>query len=178
MAEVMTKLPVKGSRDVAPAAPSGELAGLERLWDEVERILDGFGLRSARRPFSTPLPFDLTLPRFERWAGAPAVDVAKTASAYEITAELPGIAPTDVEVKMTEGMLSISGEKKSEKVRDEEDAYVSERRYGSFYRSFRLPDDIAADKIEARFANGVLSISVPRRKQALLKEEVIPVKAA
>jgi len=94
------------------------------------------------------------------------------------TAELPGIAPADVQVKLSDGLLTISGEKKSEKERKDEDAYASERRYGSFFRSFRLPDDIVADKIEARYANGALSITVPRQTKVLPKENVIPVKAA
>ena len=83
-----------------------------------------------------------------------------------------------MQVKLSDGVLTISGEKKSEKEEKEADTYLSERRYGSFFRSFRLPDDIAADKIEASFANGILTIKVPRQAHAQPKEEVIPVKAA
>ncbi|QEL27243.1 Hsp20/alpha crystallin family protein (plasmid) [Bosea sp. F3-2] len=177
MAEPATKLPIKGET-YEPGSPQSELAGFDRFWSEMDRLFDNFGFRSGRRPFAAPLSFDLSLPRFERWGSVPAVDVSKTDELYNITAELPGIAPADVQVKLSDGLLTISGEKKSEKERKDEDAYVSERRYGSFFRSFRLPDDIVADKIEARYANGVLSIAVPRRVKAQPKEEVIPVKAA
>ena len=177
MADAATKLPIK-SETRAPSPRRAEPAGMEGFWTEMERLFDNFGFRSGRRPFASALSFDLSLPRFERWGSVPAVDVSKTDKLYEISAELPGMAPADVQVKLSEGVLTISGEKKSEKERKDEDAYVSERRYGSFFRTFRLPDDIAADKIEANFANGILSIKVPRQAKAQPKEAVIPVKAA
>jgi HSP20 family protein len=177
MAEAATKLPVT-SETRTPSPRRSEPAGLEGLWNEMERLFDTFGFRSDRRPFPSLPAFDLSLPRFERWGTVPAVDVSKTDTFYDISAELPGIAPADVQVKLSEGVLTISGEKKSEKERKDEDAYVSERRYGSFLRSFRLPDDIVADKIEASFANGILRITIPRQAKAQPKEEVIPVKAA
>jgi HSP20 family protein len=177
MAEAPTKLPIN-SETREPGLPQSELVGFDRFWREMDRLFDNFGFRPGRRPFAAPLSLDLSLPRFERWGSVPAVDVSKTDTLYEITVELPGMAPADVQVKLSDGLLTISGEKKSEKERKDEDAYVSERRYGSFLRSFRLPDDIVADKIEARYANGVLSITVPRRAKAQPKEDVIPVKAA
>ena len=177
MAEAATKLPIQ-SETRPPSSPQAQSAGFERFWKEMERLFDNFGISPSRRPFTAPLSFDLSLPRFERWGSVPAVDVSRTDKLYEITAELPGMAPADVQVKLSDGLLTISGEKKSEKEHKEEDAYVAERRYGSFFRSFRLPEDIVADAIEARFANGVLSISVPRRAKTQPKGEVIPIKAA
>lgn len=177
MADAATKLPIK-SETRAASPRRAEPVGMEGFWNEMERLFDNFGFRSGRRPFAGAPSFDLSLPRFERWGSVPAVDVSKTDKLYEISAELPGMAPADVQVKLSEGVLTISGEKKSEKERKDDDAYVSERRYGSFIRSFRLPDDIAADKIEASFANGILTIKVPRQAKSQPKEEVIPVKAA
>ncbi|WP_353181579.1 Hsp20/alpha crystallin family protein [Bosea sp. (in: a-proteobacteria)] len=177
MAEASTKLPIK-SETRTPSSSLATPAGFERFWNEIEGLFENFGMRPGRRGFPAPLSFDLSLPRFERWGSVPAVDVARTDKAYEITAELPSMAPSEVQVKLADGLLTIGGEKKSEKERKDEDAYVSERRYGSFVRSFRLPDDIVADKIEARFTNGVLSIAIPRQSKARPKEEVIPVKAA
>lgn len=177
MAETATKLPIQTETRV-PSSVQTEFGGLERLWNEMEQMFDTFGFRAGRRPFATSPSFDLSLPRMERWASVPAVDVSRTDKAYEITAELPGLAPADVQVKYAEGVLTISGEKKSETERKDRDAYLSERRYGSFFRSFRLPDDVVADKIEARFANGVLSVGIPRREKAQSREAVIPVKAA
>lgn len=176
MADAATKLPVAGGTH-EPISRQSEMTGFDRLWSEMDRLFDNFGIRSGR-PFAAPLSFDLSLPRFERLGSVPAVDVSKTAEFYNITAELPGIAPADVQVKFADGLLTISGEKKSEKERKDQDAYVSERRYGSFVRSFRLPDDIVSDKIDARFANGVLSIAIPRQAQGQPKEQLIPVKAA
>lgn len=177
MAEAATKLPIRAETRT-PSSSQAEPAGFEGFWSEMERLFDNFGMRSSRRSLSAPLFFDLSVPRLERWGSVPAVDVSKTDKLYEITAELPGMMPSDVKVKFSDGLLTISGEKKSEKERKDEDAYVSERRYGSFVRSFRLPDDAAADKIEAHFANGVLSIVIPRQAKAQSKEELIPVKAA
>lgn len=178
MAEAATKLPVMDEPRRVGAPLHSELFGFENLWTEMERLFDSFGARSGRRPFAVPRSFDLTLPRFERWGSVPAVDVSKTDEFYEISAELPGMTSSDVQVKLSDGLLTISGEKKIEKERKDEDAYVSERRYGSFLRSFRLPDDIIADKIEARFANGVLSIAVPRMAKAQTKEDIIPIQGA
>lgn len=176
MAEAATRLPTKSEARTPSSSPS-EPVGFDRFWSEMERLFDNFGIGSGRHPFARPT-FDLSLPRFERWGSVPAVDVSKTDKVYDITAELPGMAPADVQVKLSDGVLTISGEKKSEKERKDEDAYVSERRYGSFIRSFRLPDDIVADKIEASFTNGILNIKVPRQAKVQPKEEVIPVKAA
>jgi hypothetical protein len=79
----------------------------------------------------------------------PAVDVAETDKAYEITAELPGLDEKNIEVKVANGVLSISVEKQEEKEEKEKDYS-----FGSFERSFQLPDDIEPDKIEATFKNG------------------------
>jgi HSP20 family protein len=112
MAGAATKLPIK-SETRAPSPRRAEPAGLEGFWNEMERLFDTFGFRSGRHPFASAPSFDLSLPRFERWGSVPAVDVSKTDNLYEITAELPGMAPADVQVKLSEGVLTISGEKKA-----------------------------------------------------------------
>src|SRR5262249_34400111 len=93
--------------------------------------------------------------RRARW---PAVDVADTATGYEITAELPGLDEKNIEVKLSEGTLTIRGEKKEQKEETKKDYYLSERHYGSFQRSFSAPDGVDADKIEAKFKSGVLTV--------------------
>ena len=96
------------------------------------------------------------------WGGAaPVVDVVEKDKEYEITAELPGLDEKNIEVKLSDDVLTIKGEKKEEKEEKQKDYYLSERRYGSFQRSFRLPDGVDAEKIEARFKNGVLTLSLP-----------------
>lgn len=123
MADAATKLPIM-SETRSPSPRRAELAGMEGFWTKMkmERLFDNFGFRSGRRPLATALSFDLSLPRLERWGSVPAVDVSKTDKLYEISAELPGMAPADVQVKLSEGVLTISGEKKSEKERKDEDA--------------------------------------------------------
>lgn len=179
MAQAATKLPIKTETGAA-SRPSGprEQTALERLWSEMENLFEHFGVHSSRRAFTAPPSFDLTIPRLASWGLAPAVDVAEKNKHYEITAELPGISPADVEVKLSNGILTIKGEKKEEKQESESDYVLSERHYGSFVRSFRLPDDVAADKIEAQFTNGVLSVRMPRSVETRQNEKTIPVKAA
>jgi HSP20 family protein len=109
---------------------------------------------------------------------APAVDVAERDNGYEVTAELPGMDASNVEVKYADSVLTIKGEKKEEKEEKQKDYYMSERRFGSFERSFRLPDGIDADKIAANFKNGVLTVTLPRSAEAQRNEKKITVKAA
>jgi len=97
--------------------------------------------------------------------------------AYEVTAELPGMAESDVEVKLANGNLSIRGEKREEQEEKDKERYVSERSYGAFHRLFRLPDDVDADGIEAEFRNGVLKVTLPKSPEAGKKERKIDVKA-
>jgi HSP20 family protein len=122
-----------------------------------------------RRFFEEPFALDLNLPfwdekRMERLSWSPAVEAAETPAEYVITAELPGISPENVEVAMAEGMLTLRGTKQDErKVEDQKRAYhMWEREYGSFERSFRFPMDVDAEKVAAEFANGVLTVKVPK----------------
>ena len=104
-------------------------------------------------------------------ATTPKVDVEEHDKGYLITAELPGMDEKDVEVTVADDMLTLKGEKKQESERDENNMHISERSYGSFRRSFRLPPEVAADKISADFDKGVLKISVPK-----VAEKASPVK--
>ena len=106
----------------------------------------------------------------------PAVDVAETDKAYEITAELPGLDEKNVEVKLANGVLSIKGEKQEEKEEKEKDYYRRERSFGSFERSFQVPDDVEENKIEASFKNGVLSVTLPKSAEARKQAKKIEVK--
>ncbi|MDR3475465.1 MAG: Hsp20/alpha crystallin family protein [Devosia sp.] len=177
MADTATKLPIKTQAKPA-TAPAKPWAPFDTLRQEVDRLFDTVG-----RGFFPPAPrsvfdLDLTWPQDMSWAIAPAVDVVDKGQAYEITAELPGLDEKDIEVKLAEGTLTIRGEKQEDKEEKKKDYYVSERRYGSFVRSFQLPDGIETDKIEASFAKGVLTVSVPKAAQAQKSEKKIDVKAA
>ena len=108
----------------------------------------------------------------------PAVDIAETDKAYEITAELPGMDEKNIEVKFADGVLTIKGEKKEEKEEKKKDYYLSERSYGSFQRSFQVPDGVDTDKIEATFKKGVLTVTLPKSAEAQKAAKKIDVKAA
>ncbi|TIT27253.1 MAG: Hsp20/alpha crystallin family protein, partial [Mesorhizobium sp.] len=97
---------------------------------------------------------------------------------YEITVELPGIDEKNVEIKLANRILTLKGEKKEEKEEKDNDYYLSERRYGSFQRSFQLPEGVDADKIDATFAKGVLTVKLPKTAEAQKAEKKITVKAA
>ena len=108
----------------------------------------------------------------------PAVDLAEREKEYEITAELPGLDSKNIEVKVSDSRLTITGEKQDRKEEKGKDRYLSERRYGAFMRTFTLPQDVDASKIEAQYANGILTVKLPKSADALKKEKTIEIKAA
>jgi HSP20 family protein len=155
------------------------LQGLQSLRREVDRLFEDFDggfLRSTfRRSTFDVAPF--WRPEIS-WGHVPAVDIADKQAAYEITAELPGLEPGNVEVKFSNGALHIRGEKKSEKEEKKKDVYLSERRYGVFERSFQLPEGVDTDRISANFKNGVLTVTVPKTPEAQKTSKTIEVKGS
>lgn len=107
---------------------------------------------------------------------APDADAAATEDAYEITVELPGVAVENVDVSLDNGLLSVSGEKTVERQQEGKSYFFSERRYGRFQRSFRLPDDVRAGEVSADFRDGLLTIRVPKRTAADRKATRIEVR--
>jgi HSP20 family protein len=99
----------------------------------------------------------------------PRMDVQETKSAVELTVELPGIALNDIKIEFEDDVLTISGEKKSEKETKEKNCRVSERTYGAFSRSITLPRSVEADKIKASMADGVLTIVAPKNGASTAK---------
>ncbi|MBD3814297.1 MAG: Hsp20/alpha crystallin family protein [Betaproteobacteria bacterium] len=108
-------------------------------------------------------------------ARLPAVDVVEKDDAFEISAELPGMDEKDVEVKLSGNTLTIKGEKRQERKEEKQGYYLSERSYGSFQRSFNVPDSVEKDKIQARFNKGVLMLSMPKKPGAADGERTIAV---
>jgi HSP20 family protein len=102
-------------------------------------------------------------------------EVAESDDAIELSAELPGIDEKDVELTLVDGVLTIKGEKKAEKETKEKDYYLSERHYGSFVRSLRLPESIDEGKIKAKFDKGVLKVTLPKLAEAKKKKKKIPI---
>jgi HSP20 family protein len=174
MAEAATKLPVKKS---AAPAKSGDWVPFESLRREIDRLFDEFRPFDWRLP-STVLGFEVPRISHAEWQVAPAMDVIEKDDAYEIAAELPGLSENNIEIKLSNHTLTIKGEKSEEKEDKRKDYHLSERRYGSFQRSFQLPEGVDADKIDANFAKGVLTVKLPKTPEAKKAEKTISVKAA
>ena len=114
--------------------------------------------------------------RLRSEVSAPVVDVVEKEREYQVSAELPGLEEKDVEVSVADDMLTIKGEKKEEKEEKAKNYYLSERRYGAFQRSFRLPPGVDSAKIEANFQKGVLTVTLPKTPEAQKKEKKIEIK--
>lgn len=171
-----TKLLVKTEKSTP--APRPEWAPFDSLRREIDRLFEEFRTFGWRWPTARSI-FDFEMPRLRsEWAVAPAMDLVEKEKEYEISAELPGIDEKNVEIKVTNRTLTIKGEKKEEKEEKQKDYYLSERRYGSFQRSFALPESIDTDKIEATFTKGVLTVKLPKTAEAQKAEKKITVKAA
>lgn len=109
---------------------------------------------------------------------APAVDVTEDEKAHRITAELPGLDEKQVEISTSGALLVLRGEKRQEKEEKDKNYYMSERSYGAFERSFCIPEGVDRDKISAKFAKGVLTITLPKTAEAQKPSKKIEVKAA
>ncbi len=100
----------------------------------------------------------------------PAVDVAETKSEIVVNVEAPGIDPKEFDISLSEKTLTIRWEKKQEKVEEEENYHLVERRYGTFTRSILLPQEVESDKISASYKNGVLTVTAPKSEGTEKKE--------
>ena len=112
-----------------------------------------------------------------RGAVQPKVDVSEEDDKFEIVAEVPGVDEKDISLTIKDDLLTLKGEKKSEREEEKKNFYMKERSYGSFVRSFRLPDSVKADKVRANFANGVVTIELPKDPKTATKEKRIPIKS-
>ena len=131
---------------------------LDRFRDRLSTALSETGNGNGQADFSSDL-LDLKTTDWQ-----PAVDVSEDDKEYLITADLPEVKKEEVEVGIENGVISISGERKSEvEQKDEKKKFHRiERSYGRYVRSFRLPDDVDADKIDAEFESGVLRVHLPK----------------
>ena len=103
---------------------------------------------------------------FSRSDWAPAVDIKETAEAFNIEAELPGMSKDDVKVTVEDGVLSIRGERKQEEETDDKRHHRIERFYGSFLRRFTPPENVDENSIQAKFKDGVLSLTLTKAEPA------------
>jgi HSP20 family protein len=131
-----------------------------------------------RKAFNLPT-FEPFVPSFVQPLGwNPAVEIAETPEEFTVTAELPGLVAKDVTADFEDGMLTIKGEKTETKTEKEDKKYyVWERSYGSFERSFSFPMGVDQDKIKASFENGVLTVTLPKTKEAKASGKKIAITA-
>ncbi|MEP1206979.1 MAG: Hsp20/alpha crystallin family protein [Rhizobiaceae bacterium] len=106
---------------------------------------------------------------------APASDASASGDSYEINIELPGVKPEDVEVTINDNSLKVTGHKHAEREESGRSYYFSERQYGAFQRTFRLPPDFDGENITASFADGVLQLSVGKQKELQPSEKKIKI---
>jgi HSP20 family protein len=159
-------IPVKPSA-LAPADTSDVWSSLR---SEMDRLFDTFTSRFGVTPFLST--------RFGTLPGvlSPAVDITEEEGAFKVSAEVPGMAEKEIQVSLSGDTLTIMGEKRQEREEKGKNRYLSERSYGEFQRTFSLPADVDREKIEAAFANGVLTVTLPKTAKAAPKK--IEVKAA
>jgi len=133
------------------------------LRNEVDRLFDSFSKPGSifRHGFFDLEPFRGVASQVGM--KTPVVNVAETDKEFEITAELPGINDKDVDVTLADGVLTVKGEKREEKEDKDKNYYLAERSYGSFQRSFRLPDNADQNKISAAVAKGVLTVTIAKK---------------
>ena len=133
-----------------------------RIWPETSKFFESL---FKELPFNG-LPFD-------KENGMPAVDVLEKDGNFVLKAELPGIEEKDIELRLDGNVLTLKGERKLEDKEEKDNYHRIESFYGSFSRSFTLPDTADRDKISADFKNGVLTVTVPQRPET--KPRVIQV---
>ena len=180
----------KAAAPVAKKAAAGEVAprgtfddffaGFADMRREMDRLFNEMSADFGLFPHRLKFPSIKSIPAFKSVTGAaePKVDVTENDKAITVTAELPGMEEKDVNVSVGDGYISISGEKKSEKEEKTKGGYLQERSYGSFQRSFRLPNTVNADKITADLAKGVLTVTLPKTASAAVpKTRKVAVKA-
>lgn len=122
-------------------------------------------------------PFRTFGTRLAEWV-APASEASGDDNAYRISIELPGVEEKDITLSAENGIVTLKGEKKTEKEEKGETWYFSERQYGSFSRSFRLPPDADEDKVNADLKNGVLTVTVPKAKAEEKKTRQVKINSA
>lgn len=173
MAEAATKLPVK--TEPSPAPPSTrvqEWRPFDTLRSQVDRLFHDFETGFLQSSFYRDID---SWRRNVAFPVTPAVDVVEKDNAFELTAEIPGLDAKNIELSLSDDVLTIKGEKNEEKEEKTKDRYVSERRYGSFRRSLQLPSSVDPARIEAAYKSGVLTVTLPKSAEAGKKQTVIPI---
>ncbi|MEO1600880.1 MAG: Hsp20/alpha crystallin family protein [Pseudomonadota bacterium] len=152
-------------KDHAPEPKTDDQNPIATLQRDMNRLFESFWTRTG----------DLDWP----WGGGDAKsDVVETKDHVEVSIELPGMDMNDIEVSVTDDMLTVRGEKNVERQEEKKGYYLSERSYGAIYRTIPLPPGVDGAKAEAGFRNGVLTIKLPQTPEAQAKVKRIEVQAA
>lgn len=170
MLKPATKLPVRTGQEAPVPAPAWPF--VDDLRREIDRLFEDFSGRSWPRPFRGAAHAMET-----GFRAALAADLVEKDTAFELTAEVPGITAKDIDVSMKDGNIVIKGEKHAEKEEKSKGYHLQERQYGSFERSFPVPKGVDTSAIEARFADGVLTVTLPKTMEAQKPAKKIEVKA-
>ena len=141
-------------RTLLPAFRTNRLFNLPEL-NLFDSVLDGF---AAPKLYS----------QNTQWV--PNIDIAENEKEFLVRAEVPGIDKKDIDITLSEGLLTIRGEKKCENEEESENFHRIESHYGSFTRSFRMPSEVENTKIEANYKDGVLNITLPKAEAAAPKK--------
>ena len=156
----------KGGNQTPARRESGPFDELHR---QMDALINGF--------FSgADTPWHVSLPETQRVFN-PSFEIGETEKEFHLSAELPGLTEKDVSVTIEDNFLSISGEKKEEKDEKKKNYHLYERRYGSFNRSFALPENVDTDKISAVVKNGVLEVIIPKKEIEPRKVKKIEIKS-
>ena len=173
----------KGKEEGAKPAPVGSAyAPLMSLRQQVDQLFDQFLDEGWMKPgaglagiWDSPL-FKSSGLGMSGLMESPRTDMSESDKEYELTVELPGMSEKDLEVTVKDNMITLKGEKKSERETKEKDYHLAERSYGSIRRSFSLPADVNPGKVSATFSRGVLTVHLPKAKEARSKPQKIEVK--
>ncbi|WP_422345581.1 Hsp20/alpha crystallin family protein [Parasphingorhabdus sp.] len=171
MTKKKAKLPAETSasrRLNVPVQVSNVWEPLNRLRDEFDRMFDdtpgnAFGSRMLQKFYDNADPI---------------IEMRDKKDEYELVAEVPGMSSEDIDIKLSDGMLRLSGEKSESHDEEGESFLFSERHYGMFERAIKLPTGIDHQKISAEAKDGLLTIHLPKSAEALEKERKIPINAA
>jgi HSP20 family protein len=144
-------------REVAP------FSDFERMRREMDRLWESFYEGGLRKRAG------------ETGEWLPSLDVAETKNEIVVKAEVPGMDPKDIDISLSDGVLTIKGEKKQDREEKEEDYHLIERSYGTFTRSVQLPKGVQGNKVSASYKDGVLKVTLPKSEEAKKKEVKIKV---
>ena len=145
-------------------AKQADLHPLARMERDLQHLLDRFGFGSTTSNILSHDQGDSWFGDFSSEAFLPSLDLADKRKYFEVSLELPGMGPDDVEIDVRDGILIVRGEKSVEETSEDEGFYRTERSFGSFERAIPLPAEVDVAHTEASFKKGVLKVKLPKAK--------------